>query len=314
MLTLIGRPIKLLRSDVRDSPIQNLVCELLDAVQLPRQVLHRYPDELSGGQKQRVALARAFAARPSVLLCDEVTASLDVSVQATIVELLVDLAQRFGTAVVFVSHDLGIVRAVASSAIVMRLGEVCEEGSIHELFSEPKHDYTKELLGRCPRSSASEQPRTQLLGQRAGMHSYRSVLAVRGARRLLIVSLIARLPLGMTPLAILLLVQAKTGSFALAGVTVGVASVFGGGFAPVQGALIDRFAQTRVLVPAAIAYGTLLAALVTSVESGAPTAIVVCVAALAGAFLPPSPRAAGRSGGTSAKTLRPCRPHTCSMP
>ncbi|MGH2450165.1 MAG: oligopeptide/dipeptide ABC transporter ATP-binding protein, partial [Candidatus Limnocylindria bacterium] len=108
----VRRPIRLFRDDVRRVDERKAVLELIEAVKLPREVLHRYPVELSGGQKQRVALARAFAARPSVLLCDEVTSALDVSVQATIIELIAELSAEFGTAVVFVSHDLAVVRTI----------------------------------------------------------------------------------------------------------------------------------------------------------------------------------------------------------
>jgi ABC-type glutathione transport system ATPase component len=119
-------------------------------VKLPRSALHRYAAELSGGQKQRVALARAFAARPSVLLCDEVTSALDVSVQATILELIAALSVEFGTAVIFVSHDLAVVRTVASRALVMRFGELLESGPTAQLFSAPSHPYTRELLASIP--------------------------------------------------------------------------------------------------------------------------------------------------------------------
>jgi peptide/nickel transport system ATP-binding protein len=146
----IRRPIRLFRDDVRRADERRAVVELIEAVKLPREVLHRYPVELSGGQKQRVAIARAFAARPSVLLCDEVTSALDVSVQATIIELVAELSAGFGTAVVFVSHDLAVVRTIASRALVMRDGEVCEEGETERLFAAPSHPYTQELLAAIP--------------------------------------------------------------------------------------------------------------------------------------------------------------------
>jgi peptide/nickel transport system ATP-binding protein len=146
----IRRPIRLFRDDVRRADERHAVLELVEAVKLPREVLHRYPVELSGGQKQRVAIARAFAARPSVLLCDEVTSALDVSVQATIIELIAELSAGFGTAVVFVSHDLAVVRTIATRALVMRDGEVCEEGETERLFVAPSHPYTRELLAAIP--------------------------------------------------------------------------------------------------------------------------------------------------------------------
>ncbi len=150
VLEILRRPIRLFRDDVAQSDEQSAITELLEEVKLPREVLHRYPGELSGGQKQRIALARAFAAQPSVLLCDEVTSALDVSVQATIIELIAKLSAHFGTAVVFVSHDLAVVRTIADRALVMKDGEVCESGSTELLFTAPAHPYTQELLSAIP--------------------------------------------------------------------------------------------------------------------------------------------------------------------
>jgi peptide/nickel transport system ATP-binding protein len=150
ILDIVARPIRLFRDDVPRSRERETVQELLDAVKLPRGLLYRYPAELSGGQRQRVALARAFAARPSVLLCDEVTSALDVSVQATILELIAELSERTQTAVVWVSHDLAVVRTIANRALVMRDGEVCEEGQTDELFAAARHPYTRELLAAIP--------------------------------------------------------------------------------------------------------------------------------------------------------------------
>jgi peptide/nickel transport system ATP-binding protein len=147
---IIGRPMRLFRDDITRSQEREAVAELLEAVKLPRSLLDRYPSELSGGQKQRVALARAFAPRPSLLLCDEVTTSLDVSVQATILELISELAQSHGTAVIFVSHDLAVVRSIATRVLVMRQGEVCEEADAEQLFLSPSHPYTQELLSAIP--------------------------------------------------------------------------------------------------------------------------------------------------------------------
>jgi peptide/nickel transport system ATP-binding protein len=155
---IVRRPIRLFRDDVRRSGERAAVVELLESVKLPTGLLHRYATELSGGQKQRVALARAFAARPSVLLCDEVTSALDVSVQATIIELIAELAARFGTAVIFVSHDLAVVRTIAGRALVMRNGAVCEEGETERLFVSPAHPYTRELLAAIPELDRAAVP------------------------------------------------------------------------------------------------------------------------------------------------------------
>jgi peptide/nickel transport system ATP-binding protein len=147
---IIGRAVRLFRQDVSRKDNQAAVEELLERVKLSRSFLPRYPSELSGGQQQRVAIARAFAARPSLLLCDEVTSALDVSVAATIIELLRDLTSSSQTAVIFVSHDLAVVRTLADRAIVMRDGAVCEEGPTGRLFSRPEHPYTIELLSAIP--------------------------------------------------------------------------------------------------------------------------------------------------------------------
>jgi peptide/nickel transport system ATP-binding protein len=155
---IVRRPIRLFRDDVARSDERAAVTELLESVKLPTGLLHRYATELSGGQKQRIALARAFAARPSVLLCDEVTSALDVSVQATIIELIAELAARFGTAVVFVSHDLAVVRTIAGRAVVMRNGEICEEGATERLFVAPAHPYTQELLAAIPNLDRATVP------------------------------------------------------------------------------------------------------------------------------------------------------------
>jgi peptide/nickel transport system ATP-binding protein len=147
---IIARAVRLFRDDVPHDKTDDAVSELLESVKLSRSFLPRYPSELSGGQQQRVAIARAFAARPSLLLCDEVTSALDVSVAATIIELLRDLTSRSGTAVLFVSHDLAVVRTLADRAIVMRDGSICEQGSTEKLFCAPEHPYTIELLSSIP--------------------------------------------------------------------------------------------------------------------------------------------------------------------
>jgi peptide/nickel transport system ATP-binding protein len=147
---VIGRSVALFRPDVPENRREPEIQEMLAAVKLPARVLHRYPRELSGGQRQRVAVARAFAARPSLLLCDEITSALDVSVQATILELIVDLAKDFDTAVIFVSHDLAVVRTICRRTMVMRHGEVRESGATERLFQSPADPYTKALLGAIP--------------------------------------------------------------------------------------------------------------------------------------------------------------------
>lgn len=123
-------------------------CEqLLDRVRLGAHYLSRFPGQLSGGEKQRVAIARAFAAEPDLVLCDEITSALDVSVQAAVLDLIETLRNEKNTTIIFVSHDLAVVRSVADKIAVLYQGRLCEQGSVDEVFQNPLHPYTEALLG-----------------------------------------------------------------------------------------------------------------------------------------------------------------------
>ncbi|MCU1685625.1 MAG: ATP-binding protein [Amycolatopsis sp.] len=126
------------------------VTELLDAVGLPADAGERYPHQFSGGQRQRISIARALAPRPSVLIADEPVSALDVSVRAQILALLADLVERFQLTLVFVSHDLGVVRHVCETVAVMRRGEIVELGDVDQVYDQPKHEYTRELIAAAP--------------------------------------------------------------------------------------------------------------------------------------------------------------------
>jgi oligopeptide/dipeptide ABC transporter ATP-binding protein len=126
------------------------VRDVLDAVGLKAEHLDAYPHELSGGQQRRVALARALALRPRLLILDEPTSGLDVSVQATILKLLLELHARFALTYLFISHDLGVVRMVSREVAVMYLGKVVEVGSTEAIFERPRHPYTQSLLAAVP--------------------------------------------------------------------------------------------------------------------------------------------------------------------
>lgn len=124
---IIARPLRLFGL-VNRRDQSEAVRGLLDSVGLNPDVAAQRSDKLSGGQKQRVAIARAFAGKPDVVICDEITSALDVSVQASVLNFLVSLQKRFGTSLLFISHDLGVVRYIADSVLVMYLGRICERG------------------------------------------------------------------------------------------------------------------------------------------------------------------------------------------
>lgn len=129
---------------------QTLMLELLDLVKLPREFASRMPRQLSGGQKQRIGVARAFAGRPKVVVADEPVSALDVSVQAAVTELLMDIQRESRTTMLFISHDLSVVRYIADRVIVMYLGHIVEQGTTDQIFAPPYHPYTEALLSAIP--------------------------------------------------------------------------------------------------------------------------------------------------------------------
>ena len=145
----IARPLQLFET-VPPSEIRDEVVRLLEAVRLGEEYYDRLPRQLSGGEKQRVAVARAFAGRPTLVLCDEPLSSLDVSIQAAVMNLLLEFQQIFGTTMLFISHDLSVVHQLCDNVAVMYLGQFCEIGPTEALFAPPYHPYTEALLSAVP--------------------------------------------------------------------------------------------------------------------------------------------------------------------
>ena len=140
---LVARGVKVLDAEARAR-------ELLERVSIPKEALQKFPHEFSGGQRQRLCIARSLMVKPKILLCDEVTSALDVSVQAQILHLLDDLRNEFGLSILFISHDMQVVRALSDEVLVMYFGHVVERGAADSVLTNPQHEYTKKLLASVP--------------------------------------------------------------------------------------------------------------------------------------------------------------------
>jgi oligopeptide/dipeptide ABC transporter ATP-binding protein len=152
----IADPVRRLKK-MSGADLKRRVEALADMTGLPRELLSRFPHQLSGGQKARVGIARAIAVEPELLILDEPTAALDVSVQVVILQLLQQLKRDLGMSYLFVSHDLNVVRLLCDRVLVMYLGKIVEEGPAAELFADPKHPYTRALISAIPQAEPDKR-------------------------------------------------------------------------------------------------------------------------------------------------------------
>jgi len=148
---IISEPIKLFQKNINKNELTQNLYDLIDIVGMSRQSLDRYPHEFSGGQRQRISIARALATRPSLLICDEPTSALDVSIQAQVLNLLKDIQDELHLTMLFISHDLPVIRQMCNRIVVLKNGSICETKESEELFNNPSHPYTKELIRLMPK-------------------------------------------------------------------------------------------------------------------------------------------------------------------
>jgi len=145
--TIVGEPLRVHGEPNRRERVR----ALLDLVGLPASAVERYPHEFSGGQRQRIAIARALALEPKIVIADEPVSALDVSIQSQIINMIADLRRRLGLSMVFISHDLSVVRHVSDRIAVMYLGRIVEIAPAERLFADPQHPYTRALLSAVPK-------------------------------------------------------------------------------------------------------------------------------------------------------------------
>ncbi|TQV80874.1 ABC transporter ATP-binding protein [Denitrobaculum tricleocarpae] len=165
---IVAEPLEVLLPNVSRSERRARVEETLNSVGLKPSDADRYPHEFSGGQRQRVAIARALITEPSLIVADEPVSALDVSVQAQVLNLIMDLQTRRGLTFLFISHDLSVVRHITDEVAVMYEGEILETGPTHRVFSDPQHSYTKSLISAVPYPDPRRSRRLRRAARPAG--------------------------------------------------------------------------------------------------------------------------------------------------
>jgi len=151
---IVAEPINFHKQASSKEQCREIVNDLLEIVGLGKNAARKFPHEFSGGQRQRISIARALATRPRFLVCDEPTSALDVSIQAQVLNLLKDLQEELGLTMMFISHDLPVIRQMCDRVMVMKDGKLCEIAATEDLFNNPQHDYSRHLLDLIPRFGA----------------------------------------------------------------------------------------------------------------------------------------------------------------
>ena len=148
---ILTEPVVSLESATTAESREERIGQVLEAVGLPASAADKYPHEFSGGQRQRIAIARALITRPKLIVADEPVSALDVSIQAQVLNLMMDLQEQFGLSYLFISHDLGVMRVITDRVAVIHLGRIVEEGPTNEVFDNPQHPYTQALVNAVPK-------------------------------------------------------------------------------------------------------------------------------------------------------------------